>query len=109
VIVDRNRERLLGTFLTNHILIEDVIDLFGLGDVAEAKILVYVLVEFLFDDFITEFDALVANVDARPSDKFAYLLLRFSAEATLELTLVVSKAEHSVAGVPPLYAGMGRP
>ena len=65
VIVDGDRQRLLGALLTDHVLVEDVVDLFGLRDVAQAQVLVDVLVELFLDDLVAELDALVANVDAR--------------------------------------------
>ena len=104
VVVDRDRQRLLGALLTDHVLVEDVIDFFGLGNVSEPEILVDVLVELFLDDLVAELDALVANVDAGAGDQFAHLLLRLAAEAALQLTLLVSKAEHRVPrGLPPRY------
>ena len=94
VVVDRDRERLLGALLTDHILVEDVIDLFGLGDVPEPEVLVDVLVELFFDDLVAELDALIANVDAGAGDQLAHLLLRLAAEAALQLTLLIPESEH---------------
>ncbi len=109
VVVDRDRERLLGALLTDHVLVEDVVDLFRLGNVAQPQVLVDVLVELFLDDLVAELDALVANVDAGAGDQFPNLLLRFSAEAALQLALVVSKAKHPRSGVSSSrYAGVGR-
>ena len=99
VVVDRDRERLLGALLTDHVLVEDVIDLFRLGDVAKPQVLVDVLVELFFDDLVAELDTLVADVDAGAGDQLANLLLRLAAEAALELTLLVSEAEHRAPGL----------
>ena len=102
MIVNRDRERFLGAFLPDHVLIEDVVDLFRLRDVAKLQILIDVLVELFFDDLVAELDALVANVNAGPCNQFADLLLRFAAEAALELTLIVSESEHCLPGTPPV-------
>jgi hypothetical protein len=81
MVVHRDGEGLLGPLLTDHVLVEDVIDLFGFGDVAETKVLVDVLIELFFDDLVAELDALVTNINAGPGNELADLLLRFSAEA----------------------------
>ena len=94
VVVDRDRQRLLRALLTDHVLVEDVIDLFGLRDVPKPEILVDVLVELFFDDLVAELDALVADVDAGAGDQLAHLLLRLAAEAALELTLLIPETEH---------------
>ena len=95
MVVDRNRERLLGAFLTDHILVEDVIDLFGLRNVPQPQVLVDVLVELFFDDLVAELDALIADVDAGARDQLARLLLRLAAKAALQLTLLIPETEHS--------------
>jgi hypothetical protein len=43
-----------------------VVDLFGLGNVAQAEVLVDVFVELFLDDLVTELDALVANINSGP-------------------------------------------
>jgi hypothetical protein len=80
--------------LPDHVLVEDVIDLFRLRDIPQPEILIDVLVELFFDDLVAELDTLIANVNARTSDQLAHLLLRFAAEAALQLTLLVSKTKH---------------
>src|SRR5580700_4433080 len=108
MVINRHRERLLRALLSDNVLIENVVDLFGLGDVAKAQVLVDVFVELFFDDLVAELDALVANINARARNKLADLLLRFSAEAAFELTLVVPKAKHRVPDSPlprPVSAG----
>ena len=44
--------------------VQDVVDLFGFGDVPQADVLVDVLVELFLDDLVAELDALVADVDS---------------------------------------------
>ena len=102
VVVDRDRERLLGPLLTDHILVEDVVDLFGLRNVPQPEVLVDVLVELFFDDLVAELDALVADVDAGACDQLAHLLLRLAAEAALQLTFLIPESEHRRrSGTPP--------
>jgi hypothetical protein len=60
-----------------------VVDLFGLGDVAQAQILVDVFVELFFNDLIAKLNTFIANVHARAGDQLPHLLLRLAAEATL--------------------------
>ena len=50
--------------------------------------------ELLVDDLVTEIDALVADVDARPGDQLLDLPLRLSAEAAEELLVGVGQACH---------------
>jgi hypothetical protein len=69
VVVDGDRERFC-PFLTDHVLIEDVIDLFGLRDVPEPNVFVDVLVQLFFDDFVAKLDALVADVNPGPAINF---------------------------------------
>jgi len=45
VVVDRNGERFFRALLTDHILVEDVIDFFRLRNVPQPQVLVNVLIE----------------------------------------------------------------
>src|SRR5215467_13266622 len=94
MIINSNGQALFGAVLADDVLIEDVIDFFGLRDVAEPQALVDVLVELLFDDLVAELDALVADVHAGAGNELAHLLLRFTAEAALELPFFVPESEH---------------
>jgi hypothetical protein len=95
VVVHRHREALLGAVLSDDVLVEDVIYLFRLRDIAKPKILVDVFIKLFFDYLVAELDAFVADVDAGARDEFTYLLLRFAAEAALQLTLLVPESEHA--------------
>jgi hypothetical protein len=94
VIVDGDRQRFLRALLADHVLVEDVIDLFRLRNVAKPEVLIDVLVELFLDDLVAELDTLIANVNARPGDQFPNLLLRLAAEATFQLTLLVAESKH---------------
>jgi hypothetical protein len=60
-----------------------VVDLFGLGDVAQAQILVDVFVELFFNDLIAKLNTFVTNVHTRAGDQLTHLLLRLAAETAL--------------------------
>src|SRR5690606_16694447 len=78
VVVDRDRERLLRRLLADHVLVEELTDLARLGQLFPAHL--GRLGELLLDDLVTEVDALVTDVYARPGDQFFHLLLRLAAE-----------------------------
>jgi hypothetical protein len=83
VVVDRDREGALCPLLTNHVLLQDVVDLPGLGEVLELE--GRRCGELLVDDLVAEIDALVADVDAGSGDQLLDLSLRLPAEAAEEL------------------------
>lgn len=81
--------------MRNDVLVQELVDLDGLGQLVEADLCR--LGQSLFDDLVAEIDALVADVDARTGDQFLDLLpqkehLRSSPPspnlATLECLLV---------------------
>jgi hypothetical protein len=56
-------------------LVEDLVELFGLGDLPQPDVLIDVLVKLFHDNLVAERDALVADVHARSCDQLADLLL----------------------------------
>jgi len=83
VVVDGDGERPLGAFLPDHVLVEDVVDLARLREVLELE--GRRSRQLLIDDFVTEIDALVADVDAGSGDQLLDLPLRLAAETAEEL------------------------
>src|SRR5262249_39364914 len=82
VIVNGDGEDLLGALLADDVLIEDVPDLGGLREGSDlARLLLF---PPLRDDVVTELDALVADVDGRPCDQLADIVLTLAAERTLQ-------------------------
>src|SRR5665213_1458320 len=87
VVVDADRQNLLCAFLTDYVLVEDLLDLMGLGKLV-ARTLGAVL-KLLADDVITQFDAFVANEDRWTGDELANLVLTLAAKGAIqELSLI---------------------
>ena len=66
----------------------------GLGRVADLATLL--LLPLLSDDIVAELDALVADVDGRPGDEFANIVLALSAERALEISVSLSRSGHAL-------------
>ena len=98
VVVDRDRQDLLRLLLADDVVVQELVDLTGLGQLVEAEL--GGLGELLLDDLVAEIDALVADVDAGPGDELLDLLLRLAAERALQQLATVSELGHVV--VPPL-------
>src|SRR5262245_40611230 len=96
VIVDRDREHLLGVILANHIIIENLADLlWSRNPVARLHQRGLVL---LADDVHAQFDAFIADEDRRSRDQLADLVLALAAERAVEGVLGVARANlaHSI-------------
>ena len=90
VIVDGDREHLLGMVLTDDVVVEDFADLLrGRNAVARFRQRGLVL---LADDVHAQLDALVANEDGRPGDELAHLVLALAAERAVERVLGIAAA-----------------
>src|SRR5262249_5675445 len=91
VIVDGDREHLLGALLADHVLVQNLLDLVGLGQLV-ARTLRSVL-ELLANDVVTQLDTLVANKHRGASDELANFVLTLSAErAVQKLSVIVATA-----------------
>ncbi len=87
VVVNRDREDLLGPLLTDHVLVENHLDLGGTGN-PELGVLGLFSVDLLGDDVVAEADALIADVHRRSGDQLLDFLLRLSAEGAAERLVV---------------------
>src|SRR6185369_7813237 len=111
VVVDRHCERLLGARLPDDVLVEYVHDFLGLGQMAAGTS--SLLLEFLADDVVAEFDALVANEDAGTSDQLADFVLTFAAERAVQDLVAVARSAlpvvaHAVPRFSCKYMSVGR-
>jgi hypothetical protein len=82
VVVDRDRQDLLRGLLSDHVLVEERVDLLRLGELLELEL--GGLGELLLDDLVAQVDALVADVHAGSGDELLDLLLRLAAERALQ-------------------------
>ena len=94
MVIDRYRQRLFGLVLTNHVFVEERIDLFWFR---QLKIFdnLSTLDALFVDDLVAEMHALVTDINARASDKFCYLLLRFATKVALEHVARVGWPSHA--------------
>src|ERR1700704_517926 len=91
VVVNRDREHLLGALLADDVLVEDLLDFVGLGELV-ARTFGAVL-ELLADDVVAQLDAFVAHEHRGAGDQFAHLVLTLPAErAVQELAVVMAAA-----------------
>ena len=93
VIVDGDREHLLGVILADDVIVEDLADfLRGRDAVARLHQRGFVL---LADDVHAEFDALVADEDGRSGNELADLVLTLAAERAVERVLGIAAADFA--------------
>ena len=106
--VDGDRQDLLGVLLADHIVVQELVDLFGFGQLVEPHL--GGISQLLLDDVVAQFDALIADVDTRSRNELANLLLRLTAEAALdEVAATVSQSSHPLSPAPqatPAATGM---
>src|SRR6202000_2918717 len=101
VVVDRDRQGALGGVLTDDVALQEIPDLGRLGKFVEFYVVG--VGEFLFDDFVAQINALIADVHARPRNKLFDLLLALSAERALQQVAAVSDARHGAGGLLPVH------
>src|SRR6202035_3749222 len=106
VIVDRDREHLLGVILADDVVVEDLADLLRRRD-AVAGLYQRGLV-LLADDVYAQLDALVADEHGRPGNELAHLVLALAAERAVQSVLrVADLAAHSIISASLSSAGTG--
>jgi hypothetical protein len=96
VVVDRDRELLLRLFLADHVPVQELLDLFGFGELGLGSLGLQDPV--LGDDVETDIDALVADVDRRTRDEFLDVPLTLVAEGTAKNVAVTAFLRHSASG-----------
>src|SRR5207249_2010342 len=100
VVVDRNREDLLRLLLPDDVVVQELVDLTGLGELFELE--VGGAGELFLDDLVAEVDAFVANIDAGTGDELLDLLLRFTTETTFEQVAPIAELRHRTPSCPAL-------
>src|SRR6202023_912267 len=85
MVVDGDREHLLGMVLADDVVVEDFADLLRRRD-AVARFHQRGLV-LLADDVHAQLDAFVADEDGRPGNELAHLVLALAAERAIERVL----------------------
>ena len=80
VIVHGDREHLFSGVLSDHMLVEQFLNLSGLGNAEGRLVFSRVVFEFLFQDSPANGYAAVANINAGTGDEFADFGLALSAE-----------------------------
>ena len=90
VVVDGDREHLLGVVLADHVVVQDLVDLERRRH-AVARLHQRGLV-LLADDVHAQLDAFVADEDGRAGDQLADLVLALAAEGAIERVLALPAA-----------------
>src|SRR5262245_62765941 len=96
VVVDGNGQDLLGVILADHIVVENLADLFrGRNAVARLHQRGFVL---LADDVHAQFDTFVADEYGRPRNELANFVLALAAERAVQGVLRIAAADfaHSI-------------
>ena len=93
MIVDGDREHLLGVVLPDDVVVEHLADLFGRGD-AVARLHQRGLV-LLADDVHAQLDAFIADENRRPRDELAHLVLALAAERAVKRVLQIAAADFA--------------
>ena len=92
MVVHRDRKRALRLVLADDVLVEDGVDLLWLRQALDVER--RSRRQLFIDDLVTEIDAFVADVDARPRDQLLDLTLRLAAEAAKELFVRIRRPRH---------------
>jgi hypothetical protein len=103
MVIDRDGQDFFGFVLANHVIIEKFLDFAGLqhavrGGARRASARAFsgfgtgrglagstAVEEFFVEDLVAEIDAFIANVDSRPGNQLADLLLGLATKRTLEM------------------------
>ena len=107
VVVDGDRQHLLGAILADHVLVEDLLDLVRLGQLLAGAILL--LLELLTNDVVAQLHALVADEHGRSRNELANLVLALAAERAVQQLAVFLLAPGVVSHSRPRRWRVGRP
>jgi hypothetical protein len=98
VVVDRDRQDLLGLLLADHVLVEDAADLGRCGQTGLDSGGLLIGLRLIADDVVAQLDAFIADEHARTRDEFAYFVLALAAEGAVKKLLAgaLLVGHHSV-------------
>src|SRR5262249_55262620 len=103
MVMNRDRQDLLGPLLPNHVLVENSLDFRRLGHrggLAEGLF----TVGFLGNDVVAEVDTLIADVDCRAGNQFTDFILALAAEGATQVARAVFMLRHT-----PSRSSLGGP
>ena len=75
MVINSHRQGPLRSFLAHNVVVQDLIDLLGLGKISKAERVVIGARKLVLNDFITQLDTFIADIDPRASDQFSDLVL----------------------------------
>ena len=87
VVVDGDRQHLLGAVLADHVFVEDALDLVRLRQLLAS--LLGLFLEFLANDVVAQLDAFVADEHRGARNELAHFVLALAAEGAVEELAVV--------------------
>jgi hypothetical protein len=96
VVVDRHGQLLLGLVLPDHVAVEEILDLLGLGQLGLGGLGLEDAV--LGNDVEADVDTLVADVDRGPGDELLDVPLALIAEGAAQDVAVPGFLRHSASG-----------
>ena len=88
MVIHRHSQGLLGLILTDYVFIQDLLDLHRTGQFLQNAGRTGFLLPLFGNDFITEFNTLIADVDARTGHQSAHRILLLSAERAMKLLFI---------------------
>ena len=102
MVVDGDRERPLRLVLGDDVVVEAGVDLLGARQRVEVEM--RGSRQLLVDDLVTEIDALVADVDARPGNELLDLALALATKGAQQLLVSVGRPRHLSLLVPRIVS-----
>src|ERR1043166_1532273 len=90
MLIDGNRQTLLGFILSDYIFVEEAFDFVWFGQRRPRRHRLSLLI--VADDLVADVDAFIADVNRRPGNELLHFILRLAAERTSQR--VVGSSYH---------------
>ena len=90
MVVDGDREHALGLFLPDHVLVQNVIDLFGYRQLGALPLAAGFL-NFFTNNVVAQINAFVTDKHRRTRNELPYLVLAFATERAIKQLAVVAR------------------